>query len=128
MSIIAAAGTMKRGDIDDAPNLPIPHVMPTRAAARGNNGGPQAVAPDVDPQERIDSLFVHLGTGTSGLSGREAEGRLVQFRRQRDNAHGEKRAACMSSGASSPIRWRCCCGWWLGCPWPAAIGRPLSRS
>ncbi len=26
----------------------------------------------MDPQERIDSLFVHLGTGTAGLSGRKA--------------------------------------------------------
>jgi magnesium-transporting ATPase (P-type) len=33
----------------------------------------------VDPQERIDWLFVHLGTRTAGLTGREAERRLVQF-------------------------------------------------
>ena len=79
MPIIVAAGTMKRGDIDDAPNLRMPHVILTRAAARGDNGGPPAGAPDVDPQERIDSLFVHLGTGAAGLSGREAERRLVQF-------------------------------------------------
>ena len=55
------------------------HVIPTRAAARGNHGGALAAAPDVDPQERIDSLFVHLGTRSAGLTARESQRRLVQF-------------------------------------------------
>ncbi len=33
MPIIATAGTMKRDDVDDARNLCMPHVIPTRAAA-----------------------------------------------------------------------------------------------
>ena len=64
MPMIAVPGTIKRGDLDHSCQLRMPHVIPTRAAARGDNGAPDAGAPDVDPQERIDSLFVHLGTGT----------------------------------------------------------------
>lgn len=69
---------MTRGAIDDVCHLRMPYVTPTKAPARGSNGGRRAGAPDVDPQERVDSLFVHLGTGTAGLTGREAE-RPVQF-------------------------------------------------
>jgi magnesium-transporting ATPase (P-type) len=55
------------------------HMIPTRAAARSHHGGAHMAAPEVDPQERIDSLFVHLGTGAAGLTGREAARRLAQF-------------------------------------------------
>jgi len=55
------------------------HLIPTRAAARGNNGGAQGGLPDIDPQDRIDSLVAHLGTRTGGLTGREAARRLAQF-------------------------------------------------
>jgi calcium-translocating P-type ATPase len=57
----------------------MPHVIPTRAGARGHHETAHASAPDVDPQERIESLFVHLGTRSGGLTGREAERRLTQF-------------------------------------------------
>ena len=40
----------------------MPHLLPNRAAVRGNNGTAQADAPDVDPQDRIDSLLAHLAT------------------------------------------------------------------
>jgi calcium-translocating P-type ATPase len=79
MPIITAPGTIRRSDIDDACHFSMPRVIPTRTAARGNNGGPHLGAPDVDPQERVASLFVHLGTGAAGLTGREADRRLVQF-------------------------------------------------
>jgi calcium-translocating P-type ATPase len=79
MPILVAAGTIKGGDVDDASHSRMPRVIPTRAAAHGGNGGAHAAAPDVDPQERIDSLFVHLGTRAAGLTAREAERRLVQF-------------------------------------------------
>ena len=60
-------------------HLPVPHLIPTRATVRGNNGGVQAGVPRVDPQDRIDSLLAHLGTKTRGLTGREAQRRLDQF-------------------------------------------------
>ena len=57
----------------------MPHLIPTRAAARGNNGGAQAGAPEIDPQERIESLLAHLGTEGRRPHRREAERRLAQF-------------------------------------------------
>ena len=57
----------------------MPHLTRTRAAAHGNNGGDHASAPDVDPQDRIDSVFANLGTRSGGLTGREAQRRLDQF-------------------------------------------------
>ena len=75
MPIMAAAGTIKHGDIDDARHLHMPHLTPTKPAARGNRGGPHDGAPNVDPQGRIDSLCAHLGTRAPGLAGREAEQR-----------------------------------------------------
>lgn len=56
----------------------MPHLTPTRAPARTNNGG-QLSAPEVDPQDRIDSLLALLGTRAEGLTGREAQRRLDQF-------------------------------------------------
>jgi hypothetical protein len=63
MPVVALPGTINRGDIDGACPFPMPHVIPTRAAARAGNRVPRAGTHDVDPQERIDSLFAHLGTG-----------------------------------------------------------------
>ena len=57
----------------------MPHPIPTRAAARANNGEAHADAPDIDPQDRIDLVLAHLGTRTEGLTGREAQRRLDQF-------------------------------------------------
>jgi calcium-translocating P-type ATPase len=47
-------------------------------AAVGSPAGPGSVA-SVDPQERIESLLAHLGTGAEGLTSREADRRLTQF-------------------------------------------------
>jgi magnesium-transporting ATPase (P-type) len=57
----------------------MPHLIPTRAAARANNGVAYVGAPDIDPQDRIDSLLAHLGARTEGLTEREAQRRLDQF-------------------------------------------------
>ena len=65
MPIIAAPGRINRGDSDDACPVSMPHAIPTRAAVRANNEGPHVGSPDVDPQERIDSLFAHLDTGAA---------------------------------------------------------------
>lgn len=54
----------------------MPHLIPTRAAAPAGNSVAHGGAPDVDPQDRIDSLLAHLGTRTEGLSGREAPRRV----------------------------------------------------
>ena len=67
MPITAAAATIKRGDIDDVRHLRMPRVIPKRSAPLGNHRVPQAGASDVGPQERIESLFVHLGTSRASL-------------------------------------------------------------
>ena len=79
MPMIAAPGTITCGDVDAAAHPSMPHLIPTRATVRAGNGVAHAAAPEVDPQDRIDSLLAHLGTRTEGLTGREAQRRLDQF-------------------------------------------------
>jgi len=57
----------------------MPHLLATRATARVNHGSAPSGAPEVDPQDRIDSLLTHLGTKAQGLTAREAQRRLDQF-------------------------------------------------
>jgi len=57
----------------------MPHLLPTKATGYANHGSAPSSAPEVDPQDRIDSLLAHLGTKTRGLTGREAQRRLDQF-------------------------------------------------
>ena len=64
MPIIAGPGTITCGDIDAAADPSMPHLIPTRATARADNGVAHAGAPEIDPQDRIDSLLAHLGTRT----------------------------------------------------------------
>ena len=70
------------------------------------------VAPD--PEEAADRLLRDLRTSPQGLSTREAQRRLLQYGpnglQRRANASG-----LLSLHASSPTRWRCCCGWRQGC-------------
>ena len=78
MPIIPGPGTITFGDVDAA-HPSMPHLIPTRATVRAGNGVAHAAAPEVDPQDRIDSLLAHLGTRTEGLTGREAQRRLDQY-------------------------------------------------
>ena len=75
MPIIAAAGTMKRGDIDDARNLCMPHVIPTRAAA-APRGGPEAAAHDSMHRSRAHTRrrIVTTPTATPPVSARDGAG------------------------------------------------------
>ena len=57
----------------------MPRRLPTRATARANHGSSPTGSPEVDPQDRIDSLLAHLGTKAQGLTGREAQRRLDQL-------------------------------------------------
>jgi calcium-translocating P-type ATPase len=56
----------------------MPDAVAAGAGVSGSPAGAGSVA-SVDPQERIESLLAHLGTGSAGLSSREADRRLTQF-------------------------------------------------
>jgi len=53
----------------------------TETQRRERDRRPSSAVATIDPQERADALLAHLGSRTAGLSGREAERRLVQYGR-----------------------------------------------
>ena len=98
-----------------------------------------ASGPALDPEESLDALMRDLGRAPPGLSVREAERRLQQFGPNEIPA-ARAPGTWPRSPASSPTRWRCCCGrrprsrWWRGSPpWrsrssPSSPSTPPSRS
>ena len=84
----AAAGCyrcrVKRADVSlpgvskRSPTSPMLDAVAAAPALPGSAAGAVDVSA-VDPQERIEALLTHLGTGAEGLSSREADRRLTQF-------------------------------------------------